>query len=84
MRNAIDAGDIPGPGLLAASPEMTVTSGLGDARLCTCTRVLRRRLRRTGRLSPLSPRDVPRGVDTLKINPSGDTLLPRARSAQTR
>src|SRR5690242_16220123 len=33
VRNAIDAGDLPGPRLLAASPELTVTSGLGDARL---------------------------------------------------
>ncbi len=33
LRNAIDNGDLPGPRTLAASPEMTVTSGLGDVRL---------------------------------------------------
>ncbi len=33
VRAAIDVGDIPGPRLLTASPELTVTSGLGDARL---------------------------------------------------
>ena len=84
VRNAIDAGDIPGPRLLAASPELTVTSGLGDARLwhmhqesfavvCDGPDGFRRYAREMCR----------EGVDTLKINPSGDTLLPRARSAQT-
>src|SRR5260221_5365552 len=33
LRNAIDAGEIPGPRTLAASPELTVTGGLGDVRL---------------------------------------------------
>src|SRR4029453_5159553 len=32
IRNAIDDGDIPGPRMRAASPEMTVTGGLGDVR----------------------------------------------------
>jgi imidazolonepropionase-like amidohydrolase len=32
IRNAIDAGDIPGPRMRAASPELTPTSGLGDVR----------------------------------------------------
>ena len=30
IRNAINAGEIPGPRLLAASPELTTTGGLGD------------------------------------------------------
>ena len=33
LRNAIDRGEFPGPRMLAASPEMTVTGGLGDVRL---------------------------------------------------
>src|SRR5580765_6660674 len=33
LRNAIDNGDFPGPRTLAASPEMTVSAGLGDVRL---------------------------------------------------
>ena len=33
IRNAINAGEIPGPRMLAASPELTVSSGLGDVRL---------------------------------------------------
>jgi imidazolonepropionase-like amidohydrolase len=84
VRAAIDAGDIPGPRLLSASPELTVTSGLGDARLGHIYQEsfavvhdgpdgFRRYAREMCR----------EGVDTLKINPSGDTLLPRARSAQT-
>jgi imidazolonepropionase-like amidohydrolase len=84
IRNAIEAGEIPGPRLLAASPELTVTSGLGDARLshmhrdsfaivCDGADQLRRVAREM----------VREGVDTLKINVSGDTLLPPARSAQT-
>jgi imidazolonepropionase-like amidohydrolase len=32
IRNAINAGDIPGPRLRAASPEITATGGLGDVR----------------------------------------------------
>jgi imidazolonepropionase-like amidohydrolase len=84
VRAAIDAGDISGPRLLTASPELTVTSGLGDARLGHIYQEsfavvhdgpdgFRRYAREMCR----------EGVDTLKINPSGDTLLPRARSAQT-
>ncbi len=84
VRAAIDAGDIPGPRLLTASPELTVTSGLGDARLSHIYQEsfavvqdgpdgFRRYAREMCR----------EGVDTLKINPSGDTLLPRARSGQT-
>jgi len=84
VRNAIDAGDLPGPRLLAASPELTVTSGLGDARLghlyqesfaivCDGADGFRKVARELCR----------EGVDTLKINLSGDTLLPRARSQQT-
>jgi len=36
IRNAINAGDIPGPRTLAATPEMTVSGGLGDVRLWPC------------------------------------------------
>jgi len=84
VRNAIAAGDIPGPRLLAASPELTVTSGLGDARLahmhqesfaivCDGADAFRKVAREMCR----------EGVDTLKINVSGDTMLPAARSRHT-
>lgn len=73
LRNAIDAGEFPGPRTLAASPEMTVTAGLGDVRL--------RHLYRQNFAEVLDGPDefrrfsremVREGVDTLKINISGD------------
>ena len=74
LRNAIDSGDIPGPRTLAASPEMTVSAGLGDVRLyhmyrenfavvCNGAEEFRR----------FSREMVREGVDTLKINVSGDS-----------
>ena len=84
LRNAIDAGHFPGPRMLAASPEMTVTGGLGDVRLrhlhrdtfaivCDGAEEFRRVAREMCR----------EGVDTLKINPSGDEFVPFARAHQT-
>jgi imidazolonepropionase-like amidohydrolase len=84
LRNAIDAGDFPGPRTRAASPELATTAGLGDVRL----RHMHREtfaiicdgpdeFRRTAREM------VREGVDTLKINPSGDEFVPHARAHQT-
>src|SRR6266404_1715872 len=84
IRNAINAGDIPGPRMLAATPEMTVSGGLGDVRLwhmhretfaivCDGPEELRKVARQM----------VREGVDTLKINPSGDEFVPWARAQQT-
>jgi imidazolonepropionase-like amidohydrolase len=84
IRNAINAGDIPGPRMLAATPEMTVSGGLGDVRLwhlhretfaivCDGPDEFRRVARQM----------VREGVDTLKINPSGDEFVPWARAQQT-
>jgi imidazolonepropionase-like amidohydrolase len=84
IRNAIDAGEIPGPRMRAASPELTVTGGLGDVRLahiergtfaicCDGPDEFRRTAREMCR----------EGVDTLKINPSGDEFIPFARAHQT-
>src|SRR5882724_8501661 len=84
IRNAIAAGDIPGPRMLAATPEMTVSGGLGDVRLwhlhretfaivCDGPEEFRRVARQMCR----------EGVDTLKINPSGDEFVPWARAQQT-
>jgi imidazolonepropionase-like amidohydrolase len=84
IRNAIEAGDIPGPRMLAASPELTVTSGLGDVRLHHMERGSfcvvcdgPDEFRRVARLF------VREGVDTLKINPSGDEFVPCARARHT-
>lgn len=84
IRNAINAGDIPGPRMTAASPELTVTGGLGDVRLhhmhretfaivCDGADEFRRVAREM----------VREGVDTLKINPSGDEFVPWARAGDT-
>jgi imidazolonepropionase-like amidohydrolase len=84
VRTAVEAGDFPGPRLLTASPELTVTSGLGDARLghlyqesFAVVQDGADGFRRYARQM------VREGADTLKINVSGDTLLPRARSGHT-
>jgi imidazolonepropionase-like amidohydrolase len=84
VRNAINAGDIPGPRMLAASPELTVTSGLGDVRLAHLHRDTfaviadgADEFRRTARYF------LREGVDTLKINPSGDEFVPFARARHT-
>ena len=84
IRNAINAGQLPGPRMLAATPEMTVSGGLGDVRLwhmhretfaivCDGPDEFRRTARQFCR----------EGVDTLKINPSGDEFVPHARAEQT-
>ena len=84
LRNAINAGDFPGPRTLAASPEMTPTAGLGDVRLMHMHRETfavvcdgAEEFRKMARTM------VREGVDTLKINPSGDQFIPHARAHHT-
>jgi imidazolonepropionase-like amidohydrolase len=84
LRNAIDAGEFPGPRTLAASPELATTAGLGDVRLRHMHRETfaivcdgADEFRKTAREM------VREGVDTLKINPSGDEFVPHARAHQT-
>jgi len=84
IRNAIDAGDIPGPRTRAASPELATTAGLGDVRL-------RHMHRETFAIICDGPEEfrktaremVREGVDTLKINPSGDEFVPHCRAHHT-
>jgi imidazolonepropionase-like amidohydrolase len=86
VRNAIDRGEHPGPRLLAASVQLTVTGGVGDLRQmhldpgeamytlpCDGPVEFRRAAREACR----------EGVDVLKIVPSGDTSTPPIPSAQT-
>lgn len=84
LRNAINAGDFPGPRSLAASPELATTGGLGDVRLMHMHRETfaiicdgADEFRKTAREM------VREGVDTLKINPSGDEFIPHARAHHT-
>ena len=85
IRNAINAGDIPGPRTLAASPELATTAGLGDVRLRHMHRETfaivcdgAEEFRKTAREM------VREGVDTLKINPSGDEFVPHCARASDR
>jgi imidazolonepropionase-like amidohydrolase len=86
VRDAIARGDHPGPRLLAASVQFTVTGGVGDLRQmhldpgeamytlpCDGPVAFRRAAREACR----------EGVDVLKIVPSGDTSTPAIPPAQT-
>ncbi len=84
IRNEIDAGRIPGPRLKAAGPEITVTGGLGDedrahqqrssfALVADGPDAITQAVRRCAR----------EGVDTIKINISGDDFVPHAPGART-
>jgi len=84
LRNEIDAGRIPGPRLLAASPELTTTGGLGDERKLHMYREsvamivdgvdeVRRTVRTLCR----------EGVDTIKLNVSGNHTLSAGKAHLT-
>lgn len=84
VRNEINAGRLPGPRMLAASPEITVTGGLGDERLLHIYREsvgavldgadeIRKYVRTMCR----------EGCDIIKINVSGNNSLPNAPATTT-
>jgi imidazolonepropionase-like amidohydrolase len=85
IRNAINAGEIHGPRLLAASPWLTVTGGLGDLRTLHMPHVSSMAIILDG------PDDFRRqvrelireGVDIVKLVISGDTFVPHAPSTST-
>jgi len=85
IRNAINKGQIPGPRLLAASPWLTVTGGLGDMRTLDNPHVTSMAIPVDG---PENYRRVTRelireGVDIIKLVISGDTFVPHAPSTST-
>jgi len=84
LRNAIDRGEFPGPRLLAATPEMTVTGGLGDVRLPHLYRenfaVI---LDGADQFRQFAREMCREGVDILKINVSGDAGTPSAPAERT-
>ena len=84
LRNAIENGDFPGPRTTTASPEMTVSAGLGDVRLYHMYRenfaVVCNGVEEFRRFSRLMVRE---GVDTLKINVSGDAGTPASPADTT-
>jgi imidazolonepropionase-like amidohydrolase len=84
IRNEINAGRIPGPRMLAAGPEITVTGGLGDADLFHVSR------NSFGMVAD-GPDDIVKavrlcireGVDIVKINISGDFSVPSSSDLMT-
>ena len=85
IRNEINTGRIPGPRLLAASPWLTVTGGLGDMRTLHMPHVESMAIIVDG---PDEYRRVTRelireGVDIIKLVISGDTFVPHAGSETT-
>jgi imidazolonepropionase-like amidohydrolase len=85
IRNAIDAGEIAGPRLLAASPWLTVTGGLGDMRTLHMPHLSAMAIVMDG---PEEFRKgvrelIREGVDIIKLVISGDTFVPHAPSEST-
>ena len=85
IRNAINAGEIVGPRLLAASPWLTVTAGLGDMRMLHMPQLSSMALTMDG---PDEFRKgvrelIREGVDIIKLVISGDTFVPHAPSDST-
>jgi imidazolonepropionase-like amidohydrolase len=86
IRNAIDSGQIPGPRYLAASQEITVTGSLGDDMLphlpypdmsFGCVVDGPEGMRKAVRMF------LKYGVDQIKLNLSGDNLVPGADAKTT-
>ncbi len=84
VRNAINSGQFPGPRMLAASPEMTPTAGLGDVRTDHIDRLSfaivcdgADEFRKVSRMM------VREGADVLKMNPSGDEFVPHNKGQVT-
>jgi imidazolonepropionase-like amidohydrolase len=79
VRNAVNAGELPGPRIRAASPEIVATGGLGDERMLH----LHRESFALIADGPEEVRKVVRtcireGVDNIKLNVSGDDFYPHA------
>jgi imidazolonepropionase-like amidohydrolase len=81
VRDFIEAGHAPGPRLLAATPELTNTGNLGDERRLHLYRESfgmvvdgADQMLRTVRML------IREGVDTVKLNVSGNQTIPAARS----
>ena len=84
IRNEVDAGRLPGPRIRAASPEITVTGGLGDERK-------QHMYYESFGMIADGPEEIAKavrlccreGVDNIKINISGDDLGPKAHGGVT-
>jgi len=85
IRNAIDAGEIPGPRMLAASPWLTVTGGLGDLRTLHMPHMSSMAIVLDGpdQFRQQTRELIREGVDIIKLVISGDTFVPHAPSTST-
>ncbi|HIM68776.1 MAG TPA: amidohydrolase family protein [Verrucomicrobia bacterium] len=85
IRNAIEKREIPGPRLLAATPWLTVTSGLGDMRTLHMPKVDSMALMADGpeEYRRLTRELIREGVDIIKLVISGDSFVPHAGSQTT-
>ena len=84
IRNAVNAGQFPGPRIRAASPEITVTGGLGDERKAhmyyESFGLIADGVEEIKKAVRLCCRE---GVDNIKVNISGDDLSPAAHGGLT-
>jgi imidazolonepropionase-like amidohydrolase len=84
VRNAIQAGEIPGPRLRACGPEITVTGGLGDERSAHMYResfaVIADGPTEIVKWARLCCRE---GADSIKLNISGDDFYKAAKGEMT-
>ncbi len=84
VRNAVNAGELPGPRMRAGSPEIVATGGLGDERMMHLHR-------ESFSLIADGPEEVRRvvrmcireGVDNVKLNISGDDFFPNSPGGVT-
>lgn len=85
LRNAINKGEFPGPRLLAASPWLTVTGGLGDMRTLHMPQMSSMAITVDGaeNMRRLTRELIREGVDIIKLVISGDTFVPHAPSHST-
>jgi imidazolonepropionase-like amidohydrolase len=84
IRNEVNAGRLPGPRIRAASPEITVTGGLGDERKMhmyyESFGLIADGVDEITKAVRLCCRE---GVDNIKVNISGDDLSPSAHGGLT-
>lgn len=84
IRDEINTGRIPGPRLRAASPEITVTSGLGDAnRMHVKLHTFGMVVDGEDEVVAAVRLCIREGVDNIKLNISGDVFMPNADSFST-
>ncbi len=85
IRNAINKGQFPGPRLLAASPWLTVTGGLGDMRTQHMPQMSSMAITLDGpeEFRRMTRELIREGVDIIKLVISGDTFVPHAPSHLT-